>query len=143
MAGEWDISTDSTSLLLIDTQMKTRFAPSAQFFCKITFSYTIFEVNGQMLSFFLAHNIAFMVLKTIGTISRSQRKNLFVKGPNIGWWFGLAHKVKKHFCIYLGAGCIIFQTNFCVETGRSCRLFWVPWELHSERKNDKKIGHLP
>ena len=83
MAGEWDISTDSTSLLLIDTQMKTRFAPSAQFFCKITFSHTIFEENGQMLSFFLAHNIAFMVLKTIGTISRSQRKNLFVKGPNI------------------------------------------------------------
>ena len=55
-----------------------------------------------------------------------------------GWWFGLAHKVKKQFCIYLGSWSIVFQSDFCDETVRSCRSFWVPWKLHSERgKNDK------
>ena len=31
-AGEWDISTDSKSLGLTDTHMKTRFAPSVQIY---------------------------------------------------------------------------------------------------------------
>ena len=37
LAGKWDISTDSTYLGLTDTQMKTCFAPSAQFFPQIHF----------------------------------------------------------------------------------------------------------
>ena len=32
LAGEWDISTDSTSIGLTDTQIKPRFPPSAQIF---------------------------------------------------------------------------------------------------------------
>ena len=32
LAGEWNISADSTSLELTDTQMKPRFAPLAQIF---------------------------------------------------------------------------------------------------------------
>ena len=45
--------------------------------------YTIFQVNGQILSFSPSQNVAFMVLKTTSTISRFQHKNWFVKGANI------------------------------------------------------------
>ena len=42
----------------------------------------IFEVNGQILSLIFGQNVAFMVLKTIGRMSRFQCKNQFVKGTN-------------------------------------------------------------
>ena len=44
---------------------------------------TIFEVTSQILYFFPDQNLVFMALKTIGMILWFQRKNRFVKGPNI------------------------------------------------------------
>ena len=45
MAGEWDISTYSTSLGLTDTQIKTHFSPSAQIFHNIAFLKSFFNVK--------------------------------------------------------------------------------------------------
>ena len=70
LAEEWDISTDSTSLGFTDTQMKTCFAPLAQYFTPFL------RKMSKFCHFPLAQNVAFMVLKTTGTISRFQRKNL-------------------------------------------------------------------
>ena len=72
-----------TSLGLTDSQMKPSFAPSAQIFPQNPFFQTIFQEYGQILSFFPAQNVAFMVLKTTGTISQSQHKHWFVNRPNI------------------------------------------------------------
>ena len=33
----------------------------------------------------------------------------------------------------------LVQTNFCVETVRSCLSFWVPWKLYYEQKKYDKI----
>ena len=49
----------------------------------------------------------------------------YLRKTIIGWRFGLACHVKKYFCEYLGPGWFVFQTDFCVETVRSRRSFWV------------------
>ena len=49
----------------------------------------------------------------------------YLRKTNIGWRFGLACPIKKHFCKYLGPGWLVFQTDFCVETVISRRSFWV------------------
>ena len=74
MASEWNISTDSTSLGLTNIQMKTCFTPSAQIFLKNDFFQTILDVNGKISSFSPGQNVAFILLKTKGTISRFQPK---------------------------------------------------------------------
>ena len=48
------------------------------------------------------------------------------------WRFGLATWILAHFAQYLWTRCILFKTDFCIETVSSSRSFWVPWTLSSE-----------
>ena len=34
-----------------------------------------------------------------------------------------------HFDRYLGTRCIVFKTDFCIETVSPSRSFWIPWTL--------------
>ena len=54
-------------------------------------------------------------------------------------WAKPNHQPKTVFNQYLGQYWVLLQTNFCVESVRSCWLFWVQWKLHSERKEIYKI----
>ena len=114
--------------------------PAKSLFC------TIFEVNGQILSFPPRSECSFhgtqndlqdlmvstqkSVCKTTQYCPRYWLKSVFCLTVLFG---------QKTILYVSRAGCIVFQTDFCIETLRSCRSFWVPWKLHSERKKSTRF----
>ena len=109
-SGEWDISTDSTSLGLTDTQMNTRFA------ARIFLQWPIFFL------FFPTQNVAFMVLKTTSTISGFQCKNWF---EIYATWPEIYTKLVFDFLSQTKLSAKnrfkSISRNFCVEAVRSCQ----------------------
>ena len=133
--GEWDISPDSTLLGVTDTWMKSVFAQLALVFPQFWVFEAIFDACGQNFHIFFHSVYTFYCTqnnrpehtvstqKSVWKMTQSGLRHL--RKTIIGWRFGLACHVKKHFCEYLGPGWFVFQTDFCVETVRSRRLFWV------------------
>ena len=62
-SGGWDISTDTTSLELTDTQMNTHFAQSAQIFPQNCLFRPFLRKMAKCFPLYPAQNEAFMVFK--------------------------------------------------------------------------------
>ena len=86
-------------------------------------------------------NVAFMVLKTTGTISRFKRKNWFDKGPNIAW--------DIDWNMFLADGLVWLtksKNNFVYTLGQIASFFIVPVVLSTMKvtlwvgKNEKKMA---
>ena len=54
-----------------------------------------------------------------------------------GWQFCLVHKVNKQFCIYLGSGFFLLQTDFCVKPWDCAGSFEYHESYVLSEKNDK------
>ena len=149
-SGVWDISTDSTSLGLTDTQMNTRFAPLAHIFPQNGLFWTIFEVIGQILSVLSRSECSFhgtqndrqdLTVSTQKSVWKTMHPDpRYIQNCFLTLWAKPNRQPKTDFNQYLGQYWVLLQTDFCVETVRSCRSFWVPWKLHSEQEKNYKIS---
>ena len=92
--------------------------------------------------FFPAQNVAFMVLKTTGTISRFQQKNRFVKWPNI------ARDINQNQILADGSAWLTkWKNNFVYILGQDASFFkpifalkpW-DWDGHFEYNKRYKRG---
>ena len=107
----------------------------------------------KFFSFFLAQNVAFMVIKMTDTINltvstqKSVRKTMqtdprYIPIFFLTLWAKPNRQPETDFNQYLGQYWVLLQTDSCVETVRSCRWFWVPWKLHSKQEKKDKIWLL-
>ena len=63
----------------------------------------------------------------------------YIQNRFLTLWAKPNRQPKTDFNQYLGQYWVLLQTDFCIETVRSCRSFWVPWKLYSEREKNYKI----
>ena len=131
----WDISPDSTLLGATDTWMNSHFAQSGLVFPQFWVFEAIFEVRGQnsqhlygsVCTFYCTQNDRLnLTVSTQKSVWKTTHPGLrYLRKPIFGWRFGLVRRVKIHFCKYLSPEWLVFQTDFCVETVRLRRSFWV------------------
>ena len=131
----WDISPDSTLLGATDNWMNNHFAQSGLVFMQFWVFKAIFEGHGQNSQHLFCSVWTFYC-------TQNDRLNLTVSTQKSVWKtthpglrylqkFILPRHTKPNrqpkmvFLKYLSPGWVIFQTDFCVETVRLIRSFWV------------------
>ena len=133
--------------------MKPHFAALSQIFPQNHFLYTIFEVNGQILSFPPHSECSFHGNQNDRQNLMVSTQKLIVKRPILSrifwlkyvivWRFGLAHKVQRIFCIYLGSGCIVYKTDLSLKLWACAGHFEYHESYILSGGKITTYGHLP